>query len=116
MVDIANSSHFSVLSSQPDCGYYRFYLERRTGKLRTGFQYQPIGASFRLMWTCFVSRYSSIPHGPSSRPKPDCLYPPQGASTYVGCMWLTHTTPARKDFTVRNALKMSRAQTAAASP
>src|ERR1019366_2263685 len=44
-------------------------------------QYQPIGASFRLMYTCLVSRYSSMPHGPSSRPKPDCLYPPQGAST-----------------------------------
>ena len=29
-------------------------------------------------------------------------------------MWLTHTMPARNDFTVRNALKMSRVQTAAA--
>ena len=36
-------------------------------------QYHPIGCSFRLMWTCLVSRYSSMPHGPSSRPKPDCL-------------------------------------------
>src|SRR2546430_8864680 len=36
-------------------------------------QYQPIGASFRLMCTCLVSRYSSTPQGPSSRPKPDCL-------------------------------------------
>src|SRR6202034_631701 len=44
-------------------------------------QYQPIGASLRLMSTCFVSRYSSMPQGPSARPKPDCLYPPQGAST-----------------------------------
>src|SRR5579872_324215 len=45
------------------------------------FQYHPIGASFRLMWTCLVSRYSSIPQAPSSRPKPDCLNPPHGAST-----------------------------------
>jgi hypothetical protein len=49
-------------------------------------QYHPIGCSFRLMCTCLVSRYSSMPQGPSSRPNPDCLYPPQGASTYVGCM------------------------------
>ncbi len=49
-------------------------------------QYQPIGCSFRLIWTCFVSRYSSMPHGPNSRPNPDCLYPPHGASTYVGCI------------------------------
>src|ERR1035438_6470282 len=40
-------------------------------------QYQPIGASFRLMYTCLVSRYSSMPHGPSSRPKPDCRRPLQ---------------------------------------
>src|ERR1700683_2213035 len=41
--------------------------------LATAFQYQPIGASFKLMWTCLVSKYSSMPQGPSSRPKPDCL-------------------------------------------
>src|SRR6266481_4767635 len=50
------------------------------------YQYQPMGVSSRLTNTCLVSRYSSSPQGPSSRPKPDCLYPPQGASTYVGCM------------------------------
>ena len=33
-------------------------------------QYQPIGDSFRLMWTCFTWRYSSAPQGPSSRPIP----------------------------------------------
>src|SRR5258708_17948136 len=80
------------------------------------FQYQPIGASFRLMWTCLVSRYSSMPHGPSSRPNPACLYPPHGASTYVGCMWFTHTTPARNALTIRSALYMSRDHTAAATP
>ena len=32
-----------------------------------------LAASFKLMCTCLVSRYSSMPHGPSSRPKPDCL-------------------------------------------
>jgi hypothetical protein len=51
-----------------------------------GAQYQPIGFSSRLMNTCFVSRYSSTPQCPSSRPNPDALYPPQGASTKVGCM------------------------------
>src|SRR5579859_1250181 len=33
-------------------------------------QYQPIGVSSRFTKTCLVSRYSSSPHGPSSRPKP----------------------------------------------
>src|SRR5436305_9586041 len=32
-------------------------------------QYQPIGCSLRLMCTCLVSKYSSMPQGPSSRPK-----------------------------------------------
>ena len=36
-------------------------------------QYQPIGDSFRLMWTCLTCRYSSAPQGPSSRPMPDFL-------------------------------------------
>src|SRR3954468_14581964 len=80
------------------------------------YQYQPIGFSSRLMNTCLVSRYSSTPQCPSSRPKPDALYPPHGASTKVGCMWLTHTIPASSALTTRNALKMSRVQTAAASP
>jgi len=31
-------------------------------------------------------------------------------------MWFTQTTPARSAFTTRKALKMSRDQTAAASP
>src|SRR6266581_1147869 len=138
MVDIvSSSSRFSVLSWQsrpqrlkPDFLFdsdgttevvpFPFVLGSclgtRYSRLDTAFQYQPIGASFRLMWTCLVSRYSSIPQGPSSRPNPDCLKPPHGASTYVGCMWLTHTMPARKAFTVRIALKMSRVQTAAANP
>ncbi len=30
--------------------------------------------------TYFVLRYSSIPSGPPSRPKPDCLAPPNGAA------------------------------------
>src|SRR6266566_4640251 len=33
-------------------------------------QYQPIGCSLRLMWTCLTWRYSSAPQGPSSRPMP----------------------------------------------
>src|SRR5258707_510978 len=37
------------------------------------YQYQPMGVSSRLTNTCLVSRYSSMPQGPSSRPKPDCL-------------------------------------------
>ncbi len=48
---------------------------------RSHVQYHPIGVSSRFTKTCLVSRYSSRPQGPSSRPNPDCLYPPQGAST-----------------------------------
>src|SRR5262249_61194439 len=65
---------------------FEFELCPSASSFRKQSQYQPIGASSRLTNTCFVSRYSSSPHGPSSRPNPDCLYPPQGASTYVGCM------------------------------
>ena len=64
------------------------------------------------MNTCFVSRYSSTPQCPSSRPNPLILYPPHGASTKVGCMWLTHTIPASSALTTRKALKMSRVHTA----
>lgn len=30
-------------------------------------------------WIDLVSKNSSIPYRPRSRPKPDCLYPPKGA-------------------------------------
>ena len=42
------------------------YRQLQLARLATGHcsQYQPIGASFKLMWTCLVSRYSSIPQGP----------------------------------------------------
>ena len=63
------SSKSSVLSEGRQC-QGRFYWQLTTGHCS---QYQPIGASFKLMYTCLVSRYSSMPHGPSSRPKPDCL-------------------------------------------
>src|SRR4030088_2444014 len=106
MVDIIQ---FSVLSRQ---------FSVKAGSAKVGFtdnrplatdhcsQYQPIGASFKLIYTCLVSRYSSMPQGPSSRPKPDCLYPPHGASTYVGSLLITQTIPARRDFTARISLKM----------
>src|ERR1700685_1036320 len=45
----------------------------RRFKLNGSHQYHPMGCSFKLMWTCLVSRYSSMPQGPSSLPKPDCL-------------------------------------------
>ena len=39
----------------------------------------PEGAGARLCHTCLVSWYSSSPRWPSSRPIPDCLYPPHSA-------------------------------------
>ena len=41
--------------------------------LGLGRQYQPMGSSERLIYTCFTLRYSSTPHLPSSRPMPLCL-------------------------------------------
>jgi hypothetical protein len=46
----------------------------RPGRVElTSLQYQPMGDSFRLMWTCLTCKYSSAPQGPSSRPMPDIL-------------------------------------------
>ena len=40
------------------------------------------------MPTYLVSRYSSMPSRPPSRPKPDCLTPPNGAAGLETMPWL----------------------------
>ena len=45
------------------------------------------------MPTYLTERYSSIPSGPPSRPKPDCLTPPKGAAGLETIPWLIPTMP-----------------------
>src|SRR5699024_4524353 len=40
---------------------------------------QPVTAGAVLWYTCFASRYSPMPVGPSSRPMPERLNPPHSA-------------------------------------
>ena len=42
----------------------------------------------RAMPTYFMSRYSSMPSWPPSRPSPDCLTPPNGAAGFDTTPWL----------------------------
>jgi hypothetical protein len=46
----------------------------------SGSSRQRIPSAYRFTATYFVSRYSSIPSLPPSRPKPDCFTPPNGAA------------------------------------
>src|SRR5436305_600575 len=45
------------------------------------------------MWTCFVSWNASSPSWPSSRPRPDCLKPPNGPASLSVRGSLNHTVP-----------------------
>ncbi len=58
---------------------------------------------YRLMATYFVSRYSSIPSGPPSRPNPDCLMPPNGAAGLETMPWLSPTIPVSSRSHTRRA-------------
>ncbi len=57
----------------------------------------------RLTATYLVSRYSSIPSGPPSRPKPDCLIPPNGAAALETIPWLRPTMPVSSRSETRSA-------------
>ena len=46
--------------------------------------------------TYFVSRYSSMPSVPPSRPKPDALTPPNGAAGFDTMPWLMPTMPVSR--------------------
>ena len=47
------------------------------------------------MWTCLVSWKASRPSRPSSRPRPDCLKPPNGPASLSVSGSLIQTVPAR---------------------
>ena len=52
------------------------------GLLADPLNYRHRGYPHRLIATYFVSRYSSIPSAPPSRPQPECLMPPKGAAPF----------------------------------
>src|SRR5204862_4808573 len=62
---------------------------------------------YRLTATYLVSRYSSIPSGPPSRPKPDCLIPPNGAAGFETMPWLRPTIPVSSRSTTLSARRKS---------
>ena len=70
----------------------------------------------RLVQTVFVSRYSSSPARPCSRPTPEALKPPNGAAGSVRPQTFTYTVPARSSAARRCAVPTSRVHTPAASP
>ena len=54
-----------------------------TGDARTIVGQELVGSQPNGMLMAFGSRYASRPSGPSSRPTPDCLYPPKGAAKFI---------------------------------
>ena len=62
-----------------------------------------IGHAHIAIATYLVSRYSSMPSLPPSRPKPDALTPPNGAAGLETMPWLRPTMPVSSPSTTRNA-------------
>src|SRR4051794_12470089 len=56
-----------------------------------------------FMATYLVSRYSSMPSRPPSRPTPECLTPPNGAEALDTMPWLRPTMPVSSASMTRNA-------------
>ncbi len=61
----------------------------------------------RFIATYLISRYSWMPSAPPSRPKPDCLTPPNGAAGFETRPWLRPTMPVSSASQTRNARLMS---------
>ena len=59
--------------------------------------------SYSFIATYFVSRYSSMPTLPPSRPKPDCFTPPNGAPALDTRPWLRPIMPVSSASQTRNA-------------
>src|SRR5439155_22961302 len=66
-----------------------------------------LARAYRFTATYFVSRYSSIPSRPPSRPKPDCFTPPKGAAGFDTIPWLSPTIPVSRPSHTRNARSKS---------
>ena len=66
------------------------------------------GAHGHAIATYLTSRYSSMPSGPPSRPKPECLMPPNGAPALETRPWFRPTIPVSR----RSLTRMARARSA----
>src|SRR5664280_2183725 len=73
------------------------------GSLMAGHPFAHAGSAIDL-----VSRYSSKPATPDSRPTPDCLYPPKGMSGLNHSPPLIPTVPVR----IRSVTRMARSRSA----
>ena len=76
-----------------------------------GYQRTARGSAERahgtLSATYLVSRYSWMPSGPPSRPKPDCLTPPKGAPALETMPWLRPIIPVSRPSMTLKARLMS---------
>src|SRR5680860_62153 len=92
--------------------------ERGAGKVASG----PDGPADRTpggygaMPTYLISRYSSMPSKPPSRPKPECLTPPKGAAGLDTMPWLMPTIPNSRASLTRSVRERSRVNTYATRP
>ena len=92
-----------------DSTYREEFLEDIVGELRETFALRAEYLSAqRLIATYLISRYSWMPSAPPSRPKPDCLTPPNGAAGFETRPWLRPTMPVSSASQTRNARLMSR--------
>src|SRR5450759_1714300 len=66
---------------------------------------------YGAMPTYLISRYSSIPSKPPSRPKPECLTPPKGAAGLDTMPWLMPTMPNSSASLTRRVRARSRVKT-----
>ena len=92
-----------------DSTYREEFLEDIVGELRETFALRAEYLSAqRFIATYLISRYSWMPSAPPSRPKPDCLTPPNGAAGFETRPWLRPTMPVSSASQTRNARLMSR--------
>ena len=93
-----------LASNDPDA-YVRGLARLAINRMHVGGQnpapsrYPP----YKFTATYLVSRYSSMPSEPPSRPKPDCLIPPKGAAAFETIPWLRPTMPVSRPSTTRSA-------------
>ena len=91
-----------------DSTYREEFLDDIVGELRETFApARRVPRAQRFIATYLISRYSWMPSAPPSRPKPDCLTPPNGAAGLETRPWLRPTMPVSSPSKTRNARLMS---------
>jgi hypothetical protein len=86
----------------------RLREEPRAVPAQTRAEVGSAAGPYSAIATYFVSRYSSMPSGPPSRPKPECLTPPNGAAALETIPWLRPTMPVSRPSMTRKARPRSR--------